>query len=168
MDVGLLTIGQNHLDHVETPRNLTSTQQTQPLVCASLDQAMLFTVHRIQRPTLPPFTACLHLGKKQQITLSRDDIDFPSSWSFEVEIQDLRPIRTQPRLCDPLPERAQRRRAKLPAISRRQTASRVEQPAETTDDECDRAHGDGALQDALSYHSPYVAGSRIREIPPRR
>ncbi len=135
---GLFTFLHLDLDDIETPWHVARAKPAQPLVRSAPDQKLFLAVHRREaadhRVLLPGF----HLDEKELSALTRDDIDLPSPPAFEIPGQHLAIPRPQPVGCDFLTVVAGPfARA---TSTRPRAVGRVEIPAETTDDDGDKAH----------------------------
>ncbi len=127
-----------HLDHVEPPRDLPGSQPAQPLVRTPLNQGTLFPVHRREATHHRIFFTGFHLGEKELLSIPRHDIDFPAAPAFEISRQDFAAMRPQPVGGDFFP--VVPRPLPCAARPRLRVVGRVEIPAETTDDDGDKAH----------------------------
>lgn len=136
--LGFLALRDLDLDHIETPRQIPCAEPAQPFVRAALDQRPLFPVHGGEPADFGILSPRLHLDEKQLPALTGDDVHLPSPPTLEIPSEHLGIARTQPVSSDvlavvthPLPHAAG---------SRPLPVGRVEIPAETTDDDGDKAH----------------------------
>jgi len=136
--LGLFSLRDLDLDHIEAPRQVAAAEPAQPFVRAACDQRPLLAVHRRETADLSVFPAGLHLDEKQLPALPGDDVHLPSPPALEIPSEHLGVARAQPVGGDvlavvtrPLPRAAG---------SRPLPVGRVEIPAETTDDDGYKAH----------------------------
>lgn len=148
---GFFTFLDFDLDHIKAPREIACAETPQPLVCTAPDQRLFLAVHGREPADHRVLTTGFYLNKQQLPAFPRHDIDLTSAPPLEVPRENLDAPRTQPVGGDIFPvvtrplARARRSRP-LPV-------GRVEIPAETSDDDGDKAHVCGELRDVPACHS---------------
>src|SRR5690606_9258421 len=144
VDPGLFPFLKDDFDHVEAPRDLPRAQQPQPLVRTTPDQPPLGFIHCLKRTAGAARPSRFDFGEQKALSFAGDDVDLPPAGSTEVAVENLRAVRHQPPPGDLLAQAPDLFGAERTVVTR-QLAARVEQPAETSDDECGKDHVDGAL-----------------------
>jgi len=136
--LGNLALRDLDLDHIEAPRQIPSAQPAQPLVRAAFDQRPFLAVHCRKPADLRVLPAGFHLDEKKLPALPRHDVHLPAPPALEIPRQHLGVARAEPIGGDiftvitrPLPRAAD---------SRPLPVGRVQIPAETSDDDGDKAH----------------------------
>lgn len=162
---GFFTFLHFDLDHIKAPREIACAETPQPLVCTAPDQRLFLSVHGREPADHRVLTTGFHLNKQQLPAFSRDNIDLASSPAFEVSREDLDGPRAQPVGGDIFPV------VTLPftgaRCSRPLPVGRVEIPAETSDDDGDKAHVCVELRDVPACHSLGAWRNHTRGIPYR-
>lgn len=132
------TLSDLDLDHIEAPWQVPAPQPAQPFVRAAADQRPLLAVHCRKPTDFCILLTCFHLDEKKLLTFPRYDIYLTAPPPFEIPSQHLAVARAQPVCCDVLAI------ITLPlsraASSYSLPVGRVEIPAETTNDDSDKAH----------------------------
>ncbi len=167
VNMGLFSFIQNDFDDIEAPRNAASLEQLEPGISAAFDQFLFSAIHGIERSTHTTSSSGLDLDEEQQFAASRDDVDLAALGCTVVPIQHLYASCSQPLTGDFFADFADLLRRPRAAVFMNQVAGRVEQPAETSDDECDKVREDGGHGDDALYHSRCGVQSHIAEIPSR-
>ena len=155
---------EDDLDDIEAPRNAAGVEQFQPRIRPAFDELLFRAIDGIERSTDPSGAARFDLDEKQQFAASGDDIDLSSLGGAVIAIEHLFALRAEPVAGDAFAEIADFLGRPCAAIRVRQMAARVEQPAETTDGECDKVREDGAHGGDPWYHIRCVGQSHIAEI----
>ena len=137
-DDRLLAFPDFHLDHVETPWNVPGAQSPQPLVRTARDEGLFLPVHCGKTPHHRVLFPGLHLGKKQLFAFPCHDVHLTAFPAFEISRKDLAAACAQPVGGDLLP--VVPRPLPQAARPRLRVVGGVEIPAETTDDDGDKAH----------------------------
>ena len=132
------------------------------------DELLFFGIHGKEWAGEGFGGARLDFGEEQHITFARNDIDFAATGCTEVAVEHFAALGAQPLAGDAFPEFANGFGGERGAVTIRQMAASVEQRAETIDDEGDRVHGRGVLQDVPWYHILCGVQSRIGGIARRR
>ena len=155
---------EDDLDDIKAPRKATGVEQFQPRIGPAFDEFLFPAIHGIERSTDTSRAARFDFDEKQQFAASGDDIHLPSLRRAVIPIEHLFALRAEPMASDAFAEIADFLWRPRTAIRVSQMATRVEQPAETSDGECDKVREHGAHGDDLSYHIRCVGQSHIAEI----
>lgn len=142
-------VSDRDLDDIKPPRQIPSAKASEPGIRTPLYQCLLVFAHRIEAADLAFLAAGFHLDEKQELLISCDDIHLAPLRAAVIFGKNFAAARTQPSDGDPLAVFSKPNRVARFAISRCQTAGRVERPAETTDDGRYKGRESEALQDVF-------------------
>lgn len=163
VDVGFFALGEDDFDDIEAPRHAAVFEELEPGVGTAFDEFEFGAVDGIEWSTDSALAAGFDLDEKQQIAVAGDDIHFATLGRTVVAVENFGVVRTEPSAGDALAVLADFMWRPAFAITMRQAATRVEIPAEMSDDECDKGHERGGRRGVTLYHSPCVFQIRIRE-----
>lgn len=165
MDLRCLALFQDDFDDIEAPGNAPGFEQFEPGIRAAFDEFLFAAVHGIERPADATRAPGLDFDEKQQLAAACNDVHLTTLGRTVIAIEDFFALRAQPVACRTFAKSPDFLRRPGCSVLMRQTAGRVEQPAETSDDECDKAREDGVHGGAALYHIRCGDQNHIAEIP---
>jgi len=139
-------------------------EEAQPRIRSAFDELLFRAIDGLERTSDTPGASCFDLDEQQEFPSSSNDIDLSPLGCAVIAIEDFFPLGAEPLAGDTFAEIADLLRRPGMAIRVSQMAARVEQPAETSDGECDKVREDGAHGGAVSYHIRCADQSHIVEI----